>query len=175
MLAMSLNPSSRPPQGWQSQPPLAVQLSAYQAEATVSRALRTLGLPPTHGSVGYRWQNTGSCSLINTRATSCRTVLKGLGPAFAPAVLHPRGETVELPDLTAHLLVPACQPLWHGSRHDASPAAHIRWPSPSTLAPDQPEACSHHRPSRVGCPLIRRRLRGPRRIASRGYPRRTAR
>jgi hypothetical protein len=40
----------------------------------VSRTLRTSGLPPTHGPVGYRWQNTGSlCSLINTRATSCRT------------------------------------------------------------------------------------------------------
>jgi len=40
----------------------------------VSRALRTPGLPPAHGPVGYRWQNTGSSiSLINTRATSCRT------------------------------------------------------------------------------------------------------
>ena len=172
---MSLNPSSRPPRGWQSQPPLAVQLPAYQAEATVSRALRTPGLPPTHGSVGYRWQNTGSCSLINTRATSCRTLLKGLGPAFAPAVLHLRGENTELPDLTAHLLVHACQPLWHGIRHDASTTVHLRWPYPSTLAPDHPEAGSHNLPSRVGCPLIRRRLRCPERFAPRGYPRRTAR
>ena len=40
----------------------------------MSRTLRTPGLPPTHGPVGYRWQNTGSSiSLINTRATSCRT------------------------------------------------------------------------------------------------------
>ncbi len=40
----------------------------------MSRALRTLGLPPAHGPVGYRWQNTGSLiSLINTGATSCRT------------------------------------------------------------------------------------------------------
>jgi len=46
--------------GWQSQPPLAVQLPAHRAEATVSRTLRTPGLPPTHGPVGYRWQNTGS-------------------------------------------------------------------------------------------------------------------
>jgi len=49
----------------------AVRLPAYQVEATVSRALRTPGLPPTHGPVGYRWQNIGSfISLINTRATS---------------------------------------------------------------------------------------------------------
>jgi hypothetical protein len=73
VLALSFNPSSRAPRGWQSQPLLTVWLPADQAEATVSRALRTPGLPPTHGSVGYRWQNTGSCSLINTRATSCRT------------------------------------------------------------------------------------------------------
>jgi hypothetical protein len=45
----------------------------------VSRALRTPRLPPSHGSVGYRWQNTGSCSLINMRATSCRTSRVGVG------------------------------------------------------------------------------------------------
>ena len=74
VLAISFNPSSRPPRGWQSQRPLTVRLPAYQAEATVSRALRTPGLPPAHGPVGYRWQNTGSLvSLINTHATSCRT------------------------------------------------------------------------------------------------------
>jgi len=74
VLAISFNPSSRPPRGWQSQRPLTVRLPAYQAEATVSRALRTPGLPPAHGPVGYRWQNTGSfVSLINTHATSCRT------------------------------------------------------------------------------------------------------
>ena len=37
----------------------------------MSRALRTPGLPPTHGSVEYRWQNTGSvldkytCDLVS--------------------------------------------------------------------------------------------------------------
>ena len=45
----------------------------------MSRALRTPGLPPAHGPVGYRWQNTGShISLINTRATSCRTEAVGV-------------------------------------------------------------------------------------------------
>jgi len=63
VLALSFNPGSRPPRGWQSQRPLTVRLPADQAEATVSRALRTPELPPTHGSVGYRWQNTGSLVL----------------------------------------------------------------------------------------------------------------
>jgi hypothetical protein len=52
VLAVSFNPSSRPPRGWQSQRSLRVRLPADQAEATVSRALRTPGLPPAHGSVG---------------------------------------------------------------------------------------------------------------------------
>ena len=51
----------------------------------MSRTLRTPGLPPTHGPVGYRWQNTGSfCSLINTRATSCRTSPVGVGAGVLP-------------------------------------------------------------------------------------------
>ena len=51
----------------------------------MSRTLRTPGLPPTHGPVGYRWQNTGSfCSLINTRATSCRTSPVGVGASVLP-------------------------------------------------------------------------------------------
>ena len=45
-----------------------------ETEATVSQTLRTPQLPTAHGLVGYRWQNTGSYSLINARATSCRTV-----------------------------------------------------------------------------------------------------
>ena len=72
-LAIPSNPSSRPPRGWQSQRPLAVRLPVpCGAEATSSRELRTPKLPSTHVPVGSRWQNTGS-SLINTRATSCRT------------------------------------------------------------------------------------------------------
>ncbi len=47
-LAIPSNPSSRPPRGWQSQRPLAVQLLALWAKATLSRELRTPGLPPTH-------------------------------------------------------------------------------------------------------------------------------
>jgi hypothetical protein len=51
----------------------------------LSRTHRTPGLPPTHGPVGYRWQNTGSlCSLINTRATSCRTSRIGVGACVSP-------------------------------------------------------------------------------------------
>ncbi len=73
-LAIPSNPSSRPPRGWQSQRRLAVRLPALQAEATLFRELRTPGSPPAHVPVGYRWQNTES-SLINTRATSCRTPL----------------------------------------------------------------------------------------------------
>jgi len=92
----------------------------------VSRALRTPGLPPAHGPVGYRWQNTGSLiSLINTRATSCRTLLKDLGSAFPPAVQPLRGEISRPSDLTAHLLVHAYQPLWHVASHDGSTAVHM--------------------------------------------------
>jgi hypothetical protein len=82
-LALSFNPSSRPPRGWPSQLPLTVRLLADSAKATGSRTLRTPGLPPTHGPVGYPWQNTGSTSLINTRTTSCRT-----SPVGVPVVSY---------------------------------------------------------------------------------------
>ncbi len=53
-LAIPSNPSSRPPRGWQSQRPLAVQLLALRAKATLFRELRTPGLPPTHVPVRCR-------------------------------------------------------------------------------------------------------------------------
>jgi hypothetical protein len=100
---------------------------------------------------------------------------KDLGPALPPAVHPLRGGRGRSPDLTAHLLVHACQPLWHVTYHDGSTAVHICWPYPSTPAPDRLKAGSHNLPSRFGCPLIRRRLQCPERFAPRGYPQRTAR
>jgi len=100
---------------------------------------------------------------------------KGLGPTCAPAARHLRGETIRLPDLAAYLLVHAYQPLWHAVSNDASTVVHICWPYPSTRAPDHHEAGSRNVPSRVGCPLIRRRPHCPERFAPRSYPRCTAR
>ena len=100
---------------------------------------------------------------------------RDVGPALPPAVHHLRGGRGRSPDLTAHLLVHACQPLWHVTYHDGSTAVHIRWPYPSTLAPDRLEADSRNLASRLGYPRIKRRLRCPERFAPRGYPRRTAR
>jgi len=71
---------------------------------------------------------------------------KELGPALPPAVHHLRGGKRRAPDLTAHLLVHACQPLWHVSYLDGSTAVHICWPYPSTPAPDCPEAGSRNPP-----------------------------
>jgi hypothetical protein len=51
---------------------------------------------------------------------------QGLGPAFAPAVQHLRKENLRLPDLTAYLLVHACQPLGDALGNDASAAVHMR-------------------------------------------------
>jgi len=101
--------------------------------------------------------------------------LKDLGPALPPAVHHLRGGRRRSPDLTAHLLVHASQPLWHVAYHDGSTAVHICWPYPSTPAPDRLEAGSRNLPSQFGCPLIRRRLQCPERFAPQGYPQRTAR
>ena len=86
----------------------------------MSRALRTPGLPPTHGPVGYRWQNTGSMlSLINTRATSCRTSPVGVGAGVLPE--WRRGERPEASG---------------GNMQSASdtPSSHSRreWRSPSS-------------------------------------------
>ena len=62
----------------------------------MSRALRTPGLPPAHGSVGYRWQNTGSvfpdkyrCDLVSHRCVGCACISPALatGPA-APSPLR---------------------------------------------------------------------------------------
>ena len=72
-LAIPFNPSSRPPREAGSRSfPSRFGCRPEWTEATLSRELRTPGLPPTHVPVRYRWQNTGS-SLISTRATSCRT------------------------------------------------------------------------------------------------------
>ena len=100
---------------------------------------------------------------------------RDVGPALTPAVRHLRRGRGRSPDLTAHLLVHACQPLWHVAYHDGSTAVHIRWPYPPTLAPDRLEADSRNLASRLGCPLIKRRPRCHGRFAPRGSPRRTAR
>jgi hypothetical protein len=72
-LAIPSNPSSRPPgEAGSRSVPSRFSCRPKRTEATLSRELRTPGLPPTHVPVRCRWQNTGS-SLINTRATSCRT------------------------------------------------------------------------------------------------------
>jgi len=74
-LAIPSNPSSRPPREAGSRSvPSRFGCRLNRAEATLSRELRTPGLPPTHVPVRSRWQNTGS-SLINTRAPSCRPPL----------------------------------------------------------------------------------------------------
>ena len=77
----------------------------------MSRALRTPGLPPTHGSVGYRWQNTGSCSLINTRATSCRTSPIGVGRGRMAAVargFNPVACGGDMQSASRHAVEPYC-------------------------------------------------------------------
>jgi hypothetical protein len=51
--------------------------------------------------------------------------LKDVGSAFPPAVHHLREGRGRSPDLTAYLLVHACQPLWHVAYHDGSAAVHL--------------------------------------------------
>ena len=99
------------------------------------------------------------------------TIPEGRRPRLtAGSATSARGKRT-LPGLTAYLLVHAYQPLWHVVYHDGSTAIHVRWPYPSTLAPDRLEADSRNLASRLGYPRIKRRLRCPERFAPRGYPR----
>jgi len=62
--------------------PSRVGCPLCKAKATLSQALPTPGSPAAHGSVGYRWQNTGSlnfpanhrCDLVRHRRVACASM-----------------------------------------------------------------------------------------------------
>jgi hypothetical protein len=166
---------SRDPRPVGSQPPFGAGHEPLSGRLQAGVRLLRHPIPPCPQALPYGSPSTIPVGAVGLTTFHTCTIPRDVGPALPPAVQHLRGGTGRLPDLTAYLLVHACQPLWHVTYHGGSTAIHVCWPYPSTLAPDRLEANSRNLASRFGCPRIKRRLRCPGRVAPRGYPRRTAR
>jgi hypothetical protein len=141
---------SRDPRPVGSQPPFGVGHQPLSKPLQPGVRLLRHPIPPCPQALPYGSPSTILAEAVGLTTFHTRTIPEGRRPRLpAGSASSARGKRT-LPDLTAHLLVHACQPLWHVVYHDGSAAVHIRWPYPSTPAPDRREADSRNLPSR-GC------------------------
>ena len=114
-----------------SQPPFEVGLCANPCPRHYSAAFACSGLPYPldHHPTLAGWLPPSVRGRSGLPRFAPVPLLKGLGPAFAPTVLHLRGENTELPGLTAHLFGSCLSAslAWYPSRrlNSGSPALAI--------------------------------------------------